>query len=95
MPATQVLPTITISARDCSLVPSLRCMYCVVCYEKTLDAMMSSLDAAVGQPTYTFAVDPRLGVVLCLPGPYLLSAKRKNSSAVALDEEGRYCVPRF
>ena len=95
MPASQVLPTITLSSQDKSLVPSLRSFYCVICYDKVLDALMLSLETATVQITYTFVVDPARGVVLRLPGPYLLSAKRENSSAVALVKEGRRYVPRF
>ena len=40
-------------------------------------------------------VDLSLGVVLRLPGPYLLSAKRANGSAVALVHEGLSFVPAF
>ena len=56
---------------------------------------MSSLETTTVQITYTFVVDLSLGVVLRLPGPYLLNAKRENSSAVALVKERRRYVPRF
>jgi len=95
MPASQVLPTITVSSQDKSLVPSLRCFYCVNCYDTVLDKLMSSLETATVQITYTFVVDPARGMILRLPGSFLLSAKQANSSAVALVKEGRRFVHRF
>ena len=94
-PAAHALPTITFASHDKSLVPSLRTFYCVLCYDKVLDALMLSLETTAVHNTYTFVVDLSLGVVLRLPGPYLLHAKRANGSAVALVHEGLSFVPAF
>ena len=94
-PVAHALPTITFASHDKSLVPCLRTVYCVLCYDKVLDTLMLSLETTTVHNTYTWWWTSRLAWFCACPVPTFSTRSGRTVARWHLSRRDCLLCPAF